>query len=73
MARIRRDPRRSKTCVFCEYWTGDADLVFVNSTVGYEYEALAVGKCMRDNQKRYTHSGCTKFEPNVAARKVMKL
>ncbi len=70
MARTKGNPKRSKICVFCEYWTGDAGLVFVNSSVGYEYEAMAVGKCMRNNQNKYTYSGCTKYEPNAAARRM---
>lgn len=70
MARTRNNPRWARYCVFCEYWTGDADLKFVSSSAGYEYESQAVGKCMKFSTNRFAHNICGKYEPNAAARRM---
>ena len=71
MAKTRRHPRNSKICVFCEYWTGDAGLKFINSTTGYEYELTASGKCTKKNVNEQTHCSCNFYEPSREARKLM--
>lgn len=71
MARTKNTPKRSKICVFCEYWTGDADLKFISSTVGYEYEHNAIGKCTKKNTNQHTFSSCANYEPSREAKKVL--
>lgn len=71
MAKTKVHPRKAKRCVFCEYWTGDANLKFISSVVGYEYESGAYGKCTKKNTMQPTHTTCAKYEPNMAARKLL--
>lgn len=71
MAKTRNTPKRSKICVFCEYWTGDAGLKFINSTVGYEYESYTNGKCTKKNTNQPTYTSCANYTPNMAARKIL--
>ena len=71
MAKTRRNPRNSKICVFCKYWSGDADMKFINSTVGYEYELTASGKCMKKNVTEKTHCSCSYYEPSYEAEKLL--
>ena len=49
MAIYTHHPKRVKDCVFCKFWIGDAGMRFVNSAVGYEYEASVKGKCTKRN------------------------
>lgn len=71
MARTKGHPKRNKYCVFCKYWTGEADMKFINSTVGYEYEHDAKGKCMKKDCNMLAYSACQRYEPSIDAEKLL--
>lgn len=71
MSTTRNNPKRHKGCVFCHYWTGDANMKFINSTVGFEYELTAIGKCTKCNANKRTHQACPNFVPSVDASKLL--
>lgn len=72
MPKVKRHPRSCKYCVFCKYWSGDADLRLVNSVVGYEFEMYSDGRCTMNNcVKRSSVPGCNKFEPSYEASKLL--
>lgn len=71
MAATRNNPKRLKGCVFCNYWTGDANMKFINSTVGYEYELTTVGKCTKKNTSTRTYQSCSAYAPSVDASKLL--
>lgn len=73
MARTCARPKCNPLCVFCENWTGDADMTFRSMGMGYEYEREAAGKCIkRGGMTTKAASSCTKyFEPNREARKLL--
>ena len=71
MARTTNHPKRCKKCVFCNYWMGDAKLKFVNTTVGYEYDNIARGKCMQRNMSIDANNTCFRYAPNMAASKLL--
>ena len=68
----KHHPKRAKKCVFCKFWFGNADLDFVNSAVGYAYEAYAKGKCTKKNgastQACYS---CSAYVPNLDAERLL--
>ena len=66
-------PRTTKICAFCNYWTGDASLKYVNDNMGYEYEREADGKCInRKGSMTKAGSSCSKgYEPSPEAKKLM--
>ena len=71
MAKTRNHPKRCKHCVFCNYWMGDAELKFVSSTVGYEYESYAEGKCAKQNSTKKAYLSCNAYTPSPEAAKVL--
>lgn len=74
MARICMKPNKyNHYCVFCDNWTGDADMTFRSVGMGYEFEREAVGKCIKKSgATTKAASGCTNhYEPNHEAQKVM--
>lgn len=71
MAKTKAHPRKVKRCVFCEYWTGDADLKFVSTTGGYEYESCTYGICKKKNTMQTTYESCANYTPNMTARKLL--
>lgn len=71
MARTKNHPKRKKCCVFCDYWLGNADMKFINSTVGYEYEHDAKGQCTKRNCNTPTHVNCQNYEPNTDAKRLL--
>lgn len=71
MAKTRNHPKRVKQCVFCNYWIGDADLKFVSSTVGYEYEYYAQGKCAKKSMNAKAYQSCNFFAPSIDASKLL--
>lgn len=71
MATTRNNPKRHKGCVFCHYWIGDANMKFINSTVGYEYESTTIGKCTKRNASTRTHQSCTNYAPSIDASKLL--
>ncbi len=71
MANTRRHPRNSKICAFCEYWSSNMDMKFINSTVGYEYELYSQGKCMKKNTTTQTHVSCNFYTPSREAQKLL--
>ena len=71
MGLCRNHPKRCKYCVFCNYWISDIKLKFINSTVGYEYEQNADGKCVKKNNSTRAYSSCPKFEPSADAKKLL--
>lgn len=73
MARTCARPKFTHLCVFCENWTGDADMTFRSVGMGYEYEREAEGKCIkRGGIRTKACTGCTKFyEPSREAKKLL--
>ena len=71
MPRTRNHPRRSKCCVFCHYWMGDAELKYVSPSVGFEYERDARGKCMKKDLSFFTYASCNMFSPSIEASKLL--
>ncbi len=49
MVPVTHQPKRLKNCAFCKYWLGDAQMTFVNGTVGFRYDSSAKGKCTKRN------------------------
>ena len=71
MSTTRNTPKRHRGCVFCHYWTGEANMKFINSTVGYEYESTAVGKCTKRNVSTRTHQSCNNYTPSIDASRLL--
>lgn len=71
MARTRNYPRRGKQCVFCHYWIGNADLKFISSTVGYEYEYYAQGQCTKQSASKKAYLSCNFYTPSIEALKLL--
>lgn len=72
MSRVHLHPKHYKNCVFCEYWNGNADLVFKTPAMGYEFENSVVGKCMKTGwQRRSGQQGCPKYTPSREAEKLL--
>ena len=63
MAIYTHHPKGAKDCVFCKFWIGDAKMKFVNSVVGYAYEASTRGRCTKRNGS--STPACYSF-PNYA-------
>ena len=75
MARVRRHPKNIKCCAFCEYWDdqkGARQMTFVSPCVGYEFDAMAQGKCMKQYCSRTAgNSSCSKYQPSREACKLL--
>ena len=71
MGRTRNHPKRRKLCVFCNYWIGNANLTFINSSAGYEYDSTARGKCTKKNNTTATYQSCDKYAPSVDASRLL--
>jgi len=71
MPRVTDHPKRCKYCVFCEYWTGDANMVLTSPIAGYTYENSARGKCVKGNMTIHAGGTCSKYEPSREAKKLM--
>lgn len=74
MARAKVNPRSSKRCAFCKFWSGDAQLKFVDRYVGFEYERSAKGKCMKNNATMYAENSgscCRQYTPGIEAEKLL--
>ena len=72
MAIYTHHPKRAKDCVFCKFWTGDAKMKFVNSVVGYAYEASARGKCTKRNGSATPACySCPNYAPSPEAEKLL--
>jgi hypothetical protein len=64
-------PKKSKYCVFCTRWSGDAKLTPENSTVGFRFDATVFGMCAKNNIKKTAAtnaSTCKEYSPNEKAR-----
>lgn len=72
MAIYTHHPKRVKDCVFCKFWIGDARMRFVNSAVGYEYEASVKGKCTKRNGSATPACySCPSYVPGPEAEKLL--
>lgn len=71
MGKMKRHPKSCKCCVFCKYWSGDADLRLVNSVVGYEFEMYSDGRCTMNNCVKRAYLSCNRFEPSYEASKLL--
>jgi len=71
MPKTRNHPRRSKYCVFCKYWMGDAGLKYVSPSVGFEYERDVLGKCIKSNLNYLTYFSCFDYVPSIDAEKLL--
>jgi len=67
-------PARNKRCVFCNRWTGNANLKFLNPNTGYEFTTGAMGKCAKTNgmyASNHIADKCDYYDPNMDARKLL--
>lgn len=67
-------PKKSKYCVFCNRWDGDAKLTLVNSSVGFKFVPNVFGKCAIKNAQRpasFTGSTCKDYSPSREAEKLL--
>lgn len=65
-------PKRAKECVFCRYWMGDANMQFVNTIVGYKFDAGAKGKCTKRNGAIFPACyKCSFYSPSIDAEKLL--
>lgn len=71
MARTRNHPKRCKQCAFCNFWIGNAELKFINSTVGYEYEYYSQGKCAKKSTNVKAYQSCGLYTPSLDAQKLL--
>lgn len=72
MAIYTHHPKRVKDCVFCKFWIGDAKMKFVNSIVGYAYEASARGKCTKRNGSATPACySCPNYVPSPEAERLL--
>ena len=72
MAIYTQHQKRVKDCVFCKFWIGDAGMRFVNSAVGYEYEASVKGKCTKRNGSATPACySCPSYVPGPQAEKLL--
>lgn len=72
MSKYTHHPKRAKNCVFCNNWIGDAQMKFKNSIMGYEYEAVAKGKCTRRNGAVTSSCySCQNYEPSMDAKRLL--
>ncbi len=72
MATYTHHPKRVKNCVFCKFWIGDARMKFVNSIVGYGYEASARGKCTKRNGAATPACySCPNYAPSPEAERLL--
>ena len=72
MAVYAHHPKRSKYCVFCKFWIGDANMKYVNSAVGYAYDANAKGKCTKRNGSATPACySCASYKPSPDAEKLL--
>lgn len=72
MAIYTHHPKRVKNCVFCKFWIGDAGARFVNTVVGYEYEASARGKCTKRNGSATPACcSCPNYTPSLEAERLL--
>jgi len=68
-------PARTKLCVFCNRWTGNANLKLKNPNVGYEFNGSTLGKCSRNNGTFPANSRiadkCEFYDPSMEARRLL--
>ena len=67
-------PARNKRCVFCNRWTGEANLKMIAPNIGYEFTTAAMGKCAKNNATRPSHwiaDKCEHYDPNMDARRML--
>jgi len=64
-------PKNYKRCVFCKSWNGNADLVFRNPQLGYQFTSDVRGKCMKNGSTQAASGGsnCRSYEPSYEASK----
>lgn len=72
MSRYTHHPKRTKDCVFCKFWIGDAQMKYVNSNSGYEFQASARGRCTKRNGAATTacHT-CSNYVPGPDSEKLL--
>ncbi len=69
---VTHHPKRCKECAFCYYWTGDANMQFVNSNVGYKFDSGAKGKCTKRNGAVFPAIyKCPFYSPSIEAQKLL--
>lgn len=73
MARYRYNPKRNKVCVFCNNWIGNADMQYIDSAVGYEFDSAAKGQCTKKSGATTSASQtCSNnYEPSMEARRLL--
>jgi len=73
MSRGLFHPKNGKKCAFCKRWNGNANFIFKNAQVGYEYEIGVFGKCMKNGSNQPSTGGvnCRDYEPSVEANKLL--
>lgn len=71
MSKTRGHPKTRKYCVFCHYWTGDADLRYIPTAREFEYEYGAQGRCAKAGIVKQSYASCSKFTPSIEASKYL--
>lgn len=66
-------PKNGKRCAFCKRWNGDANLVFKNSQMGYQFTTGVYGKCMKNGGNQASTNGvnCRDYEPSTEANRLL--
>lgn len=66
-------PKTGQKCVFCKYWNGDANLVFKNKIVGFEFQNGEYGKCMANGSNQPCTAGvsCRSYEISYEASRAL--
>ena len=68
-------PARSKRCVFCNRWIGNANLKLKSANSGYEFNGMVNGKCAKTNATIVAQASiaekCDFFDPSMEARRFM--
>lgn len=66
-------PKNGSRCAFCKRWNGDANIVFKNPQMGFEFTTGVYGKCMKKggNMVSTTGHNCRDYEPSPEASRLL--
>lgn len=72
MSKVIHHPKRAKNCVFCKFWIGDANMRYVNTVSGFEYDSSVKGRCTKRNGAGTSAAyRCSNYVPSVEAEKLL--
>lgn len=66
-------PKKTKKCVLCKRWNGDADLVFKDQHQGFQFTSGVYGKCVINGASKPSTAGtgCKDYAPSVEAERLL--